>query len=442
MTLELTAIGGYNEVGRQSTAVKVDNDVIIIDLGLHLDQYIKYTEDEEEDINTTSSRGLRKAGAIPDWTSIRDWKKDVRAIILTHAHLDHVGAVPYLARIFGCPIYGSPFTIALLKQLIADKDIDVPNTLIPVDKKVKITDKVTAEFIHMTHSTADSRFVALHTPYGVVSIDNDYKLDPHPTLGHPPDYARLGKLKGNIIAHVGECLYVQNATKTPSEVVARQMLEDVLLTQDFKNRTVFVSTFSSHIARLHTLMEIGKAMGREVVFLGRSMSKYLAAAEEAKILKTPKHVTLLKYGSQIRRFFKQHRDLSSYLVVCTGHMGEKKAALTKLVEGKYPFRFKPDDVVVFSSRTIPVPGIIADRADLQRKLRGAQVRIFDEVHVSGHASREDIRRLIQLIRPEHLVPNHGVPAMTESYIALARELGYDPDKIHNLREGDRIVLAK
>ncbi len=442
MGIELTAIGGYNEVGRQSTAIKIDDDVFIVDLGLHLDQYIKYTEDEEEDITTTSRRGLRKAGAIPDWTSIKDWKKDVKGIILTHAHLDHIGAVPYLAELFDCPVYGSPFTIALLKQLIDDKTMKFENELIPVTKPIQLTEGVKLELIHMTHSTVDCKMVVLHNKHGAVVVDNDFKLDRHPTLGKPPDFAAIERLSGKVVAHVGECLYAPHPSKTPSESVARKMLEEVLLEEDFEGRTVFVSTFSSHIARLSSIIDMGKAMGRKVVFLGRSMAKYLAAAEEANILKLPKHVEVLKYGSQIRKFFKQQKDLSKYLIVCTGHMGEPKAALAKLADGGYPFKFKPDDVVVFSSNVIPMPLIIANRDELVRKLKGQHVRIFDGVHVSGHASKEDLRWLMTTLAAKHLIPNHGTPEMTEAYIDIAREAGIPPSRIHNLREGDRITLVE
>lgn len=441
MTLELTAVGGYNEVGRQSTALKCNDDAIIIDLGLHLEHYIKYTEDEEEDITTTSSRGLRKAGAVPDWTSIKDWKNDVRAIILTHAHLDHVGAVPYIAPFFDCPIYGSPFTIALLKQLIDDKDIDVPNELIPVRGSVTVSDNFTVEFIPTTHSTVDAMMLAIHTPDGIVYCDNDYKLDNHPTIGEPVDMKNLEHLQGKVVAHVAECLYAPEQATTPSESVARMMLQEVLLDHDFRGRAVFVSTFSSHIARLNSIMEIGKAMGRKVVFFGRSMAKYLSAAEEAGILKLPKHVEILKYGAQIKRFFKKQKDLSPFLCVCTGHMGEPKAALSKILDGKYPFKFKPEDVVVLSSRVIPVPNIIANREHLMKKLKSQKLRVFDGVHVSGHASKEDIRLLLQTIKPKKVIPNHGIPKMTEAFIDIAREEGYKSQDILNLREGDRVTLV-
>lgn len=442
MGIELTAIGGYNEVGRQSTAIKIDEEVFIVDLGLHLDHYIKYTEDEEEDITTTSRRGLRKAGAIPDWTSIKDWRKKVRGIILTHAHLDHIGAVPYLAELFDCPVYGSPFTIALLKQLIDDKPMKFESELIKINKITKLTDNVTLELIHMTHSTMDAKMVVLHSKYGTVVVDNDYKIDRHPTLGNPPDFDAIKKLSGNVVAHVAECLYAPHASKTPSESVARKMLEEVLLEEDFEGRAVFVSTFSSHIARLSSIMDMGKAMGRDVVFLGRSMSKYLTAAQEANILKLPKHVQLLKYGSQIKKFFKQQKDLSKYLLVCTGHMGEPKAALSRLADGTFPFKFKPDDVVVLSSNAIPLPLIIANREELLRKLNEQQVRVFDGVHVSGHASKEDLRWLMTTLDAKHVIPNHGIPKMTNAYIDIARDAGIPAERIHNLREGDRITLVE
>ncbi len=440
MTIELTAVGGYNEVGRQCTAIKIDDEVFIIDLGLHLDHYIKYTEDDEEDINTTNARGLRQAGAVPDWRSIKDWKKQVKAIILTHAHLDHIGAVPYLAHMFECPIYGSPFTIELLKELIADKEITIPNPLIKVEKQADITSKVSADFIHMTHSTVDCKLIALHSTHGVVVIDNDYKIDLMPTFGEPPDFERLKALSGKVVAHVSECLYAPHTSSTPSEIVARQMLEQVLLTQDFKNRAIFVSTFSSHIARLMTIMDMGRALNRKVIFLGRSMAKYLKAATNANIIDLPDHVQIIKYGSQIKNFFKKHHDLSKYLVVCTGHMGEQKATLSKLIDGKLLYHFKPADVVILSSRAIPVPSIIAHRQELERKLRLRKVRLFTDVHVSGHASREDIRALITIINSKHLIPNHGDPVMTQAFVELAREVGYLPERIHSLREGDRIKL--
>lgn len=443
MTLELTAIGGYNEVGRQSTAIKVDDEALIIDLGLHLDHYIRYSEDTAEDLTLKSQAPLRKAGAIPDWTSIKDWKKDVKGIALTHAHLDHIGAVPFFARIFKCPIYGSPFTISLLKQLIDDKNFNVPNKLVKVEGMQKISDKISVDFIPMTHSTQGATTLAIHTPDGIVVVDNDYKIDRHPTLGPSPDFEKLKSFKDkDVVAHVAECLYAPNPSHTPSESTARQMLQEVLLEEDFQDRAVFVSTFSSHIARLNTIMEIGKAMGREVVFMGRSMAKYLAAAVEANVLSIPKHVQIVKYGSEIRGFFKQNKDMSKYLMVCTGHMGEPKAALTKLMDGKYPFKFKPDDVVVLSSSVIPVANIIANRKELLRKMKNQHLRVYNDIHVSGHASKEDIRWMMEAIGAKYVIPNHGIPAMTEAYIELARDVGIEPDRIKNLREGDRITLVE
>lgn len=439
MTIELTAVGGYNEVGRQCTAIKVNDEVFIVDMGLHLDHYINYSENEREDIHQRSIRGLRKAGAVPDWTSIKDWRGKVKGIILTHAHLDHIGAVPYMAHLFKCPVYGSPFTMALLKQLLKDKEMRIPNKLVTVKDRVKITDDVTCEFIHMTHSTADSRFIALHTPDGIVTVDNDYKLDKTPMLGPKPNFKRLKELQGKVVCHVAESLYAPHAGKTPSEAVAHQLLEGVLLDAGFQNRTVFVSTFSSHISRLKSLMDIGKAMGRKVVFLGRSMSKYLEAAKQAKIISIPRHVRLIKYSSQIKRFFRKHKDLEKFLIVCTGHMGEPKAALSKLVDGKYPFRFKPDDVVVFSSRVIPVASIVAAREELERKFKDAHVRFYTDVHISGHASSEDIRELLTTIQPRHVVPNHGTPEMTNDFIEIAKDAKIK--FIHNMQEGERVTIV-
>ncbi len=441
MSLEITAVGGFNEIGRQSTAIKIDEQVFIIDLGLHLDHYIRYNEDCAEDLQKKSVSGLRKAGAIPDWSSIRDWKKNVSGIILTHAHLDHIGAVPYLAHLFDCPIYGTPFTIALLKQILLDNNMDLPNELVSFRGSLDVG-AVKVEFIRSTHSTLDTAMVALHTRHGIVVIDNDYKLDNNPTLGLPPDVARLKELQGKVICHIGECLYAPAPAKTPSEQVARQLLEEVLLETNTANRAVFVSAFSSNVARLYSIMHLGQAMGRKVVFLGRSMAKYLLAAQETGLIDIPESVLILKYGSEANSFFKKNKDLSGFLVVCTGHMGEPKAALSKLLDGQYPFKFKQDDIVVLSSKIIPVPHIIANRKDLLRRMHQRRLRVFDEVHVSGHASKEDIRFLLETLSPLHVIPNHGVSHMTHAFIDLAREMAIEPSNIHDLREGDRVTLIK
>jgi len=378
-------------------------------MGIHLESYIKYTEDE--DIIKVEPSELIKVGAIPDITKIEKWKNNVKAIIPTHAHLDHLGAVPYLSNNYDALILGTPFTIAVLKTILRDEGIIIknkirkltPNSVFQLSKNLKI------EFINMTHSTPQTVMAALHTKYGIILYANDFKFDRFPTLGEKPNYKRLKELgKKGVLCLILDSTYSQSYTKTPSESVAKEMLRDVLLGTGNRGKAVFVTTFSSHIARLRSIVECGQKMNRKVVFLGRSLSKYCKASESIGIAKFS-DVEIVKYRNDIKRTSRKicKRGIEKYLVVLTGHQGEPKAALSRIVNGELGFKFNPDDHVVFSCKTIPTPTNIENRRILEEKLKNQHVRIFTDIHVSGHAAREDSRDLIELAKPKHIIPAHG-----------------------------------
>ena len=435
--IEICTVGGYNEVGKNMTAVNVDGEVVIFDMGIHLESYIKYTEDE--DIIKVEPSELIKVGAIPDITKIEKWKNNVKAIIPTHAHLDHLGAVPYLSNNYDALILGTPFTIAVLKTILRDEGIIIknkirkltPNSVFQLSKNLKI------EFINMTHSTPQTVMAALHTKYGIILYANDFKFDRFPTLGEKPNYKRLKELgKKGVLCLILDSTYSQSYTKTPSESVAKEMLRDVLLGTGNRGKAVFVTTFSSHIARLRSIVECGQKMNRKVVFLGRSLSKYCKASESIGIAKFS-DVEIVKYRNDIKRTLAKmrKRGISKYLVVLTGHQGEPKAALSRIANGELGFNFEPDDHVIFSCKTIPTPTNIENRRVLEEKLKKQHVRIFTDIHVSGHAAREDSRDLIELARPKHIIPAHGEHKMTSAMADLALEMGYKPKNIHVMRDG-------
>jgi len=440
--IEICTVGGYDEVGKNMTAVNVDNEVVILDMGIHLESYIKYTEDE--DIIKIEPSELIKVGAVPDVTKIEKWKKNVKAIIPTHAHLDHVGAVPYLSSNYDAPILGTPFTIAVLKTILKDEGIVIknkirkltPNSVFQLSKNLKL------EFINITHSTPHTVMAALHTKYGTILYANDFKFDRFPTLGDKPNYKRLKQLgKKGVLCLILDSTYSQSYTKTPSESVAKEMLRDVLLGTGNRGKAVFVTTFSSHIARLRSIVECGQKMNRKVVFLGRSLSKYCRASESIGIAKFS-DVEIVKYRKDIKRNLAKmrKRGISKYLVVLTGHQGEPKAALSRVANGELGFNFEPDDHVVFSCKTIPTPTNIENRRVLEEKLKKQHVRIFKDIHVSGHAAREDSRDLIGLVRPKHIIPAHGEHKMTNAMADLALEMGYKPKNIHVMRDGQVLKI--
>jgi len=440
--IKICTVGGYDEVGKNMTAVNVDNEVVILDMGIHLESYIKYTEDE--DIIKIEPSELIKVGAVPDVTKIEKWKKNVKAIIPTHAHLDHVGAVPYLSSNYDAPILGTPFTIAVLKTILKDEGIVIknkirkltPNSVFQLSKNLKL------EFINITHSTPHTVMAALHTKYGTILYANDFKFDRFPTLGDKPNYKRLKQLgKKGVLCLILDSTYSQSYTKTPSESVAKEMLRDVLLGTGNRGKAVFVTTFSSHIARLRSIVECGQKMKRKVVFLGRSLSKYCRASESIGIAKFS-DVEIVKYRKDIKRNLAKmrKRGISKYLVVLTGHQGEPKAALSRVANGELGFNFEPDDHVVFSCKTIPTPTNIENRRVLEEKLKKQHVRIFKDIHVSGHAAREDSRDLIGLVRPKHIIPAHGEHKMTNAMADLALEMGYKPKNIHVMRDGQVLKI--
>ena len=442
--IEICAVGGYNEVGKNMTAVRVDDEVVIIDMGLHLDNYIKCTEEEEDDIVEISAHELAKAGAIPNDSVIKDWKDKVKAIVPTHAHLDHVGALIFLSNKYNAPILCTPFTTEVIRAISKDEKIKLKNNIktLNVNSIYWISDKVKIEFINMTHSTPQTVMVAVHTPEGIVLYANDFKFDNHPTLGKKPDYKRLEELgKKGVKVLICDCTRARQPIKTPSELVAREMLRDVMLGVDSRGKAMIVTTFASHLARLKSIIEFGKKMNRKIVFLGRSLAKYTEAGEKIGIVNFSKEVEIVKFGKQIKKKIKKmERDgLEKYLLVVTGHQGEPKSTLAKMINGKIPFKFKSEDHVIFSCTVIPSDINIQNRAEIEKKLREYGVRIFRDIHASGHASREDLRDLLNLVNPENIIPAHGDDEMKEALVDLAIEKGYKKGKtVHMVHDGDKL----
>ncbi|MBI4450474.1 MBL fold metallo-hydrolase [Candidatus Woesearchaeota archaeon] len=444
--MEIVAVGGYGESGKNMTAVRVGNDVVILDMGLHMPNYIQYTEEEVGEGQKLSESELKRVKAIPDDTVIKDWWKDVKAIVVTHAHLDHIGATPYLEHNYKCPIIVTPFSAAVLKTIIRDDRLQFRNEIVPLqpNSTYKVNEKLKIEFIHATHSTPQTIIAAIHTSEGVIVYGNDFKLDNHPTLGKRPNIERLQKLgeSGKVTALILDCLYSRDHRKMPSELIAKEMLRDVLLGVDSRGKAVIVSTFSSHIARLKSIAEFGSQMRRKVIFLGRSIAKYTEAAEEARIADFS-DVEIVKYGSKVKRRLKdlaQKRD--KYLFVMTGHQGEPKALLSRVARRALPFYCKPGDHVVFSCKTIPAEVNQKNRELLEELLKEQGVRIFTDIHVSGHCAREDLRDVITMLKPAHIFPTHGEKPMTDAFLALAAEAGYQPGHtVHVLQTGQRKRIA-
>ncbi|MCK4522140.1 MAG: RNase J family beta-CASP ribonuclease [Nanoarchaeota archaeon] len=441
--IEIHTVGGYNEVGKNCTAINVDGEVVLCDLGLHLESYIKYTDSDEEDIVKITGSKLMEVGAVPDISVINHLKKNVKAIVSTHAHLDHIGAIPYLSNKFDCEILSTPFSTAVLKAILKDERIDLKNPIkaLTVNCSYHLSKNIKLEFINMTHSTPQTVMIAIHTKYGIILYANDFKFDSYPVLGKKPNYERLRELgKKGILALICDSTYAKDARKTSSESVAKEMLKDVLLGTNSRGKLIIMTTFASHLARLKSIIDIGSKLNRKIVFLGRSLAKYVQAGEDVGIVKFSDKVEIVKYGKQIEKRLKSIKDnkRKDYILVVTGHQGEPKAVLSKIVDKKINFNLNPEDHVIFSCKTIPTPTNIENRAFLEKKLREKGIRVFKDIHVSGHAAREDLRDLINLVKPKHIIPAHGNKEMREALADLALEMGYKKENIHLVRDGQKI----
>ncbi len=443
--MKIHSIGGYNEVGKNMTALETGDDVILFDDGLFLPAIVGLSEREK--VHTEKS--MRALGALPDdlYLDKKGLRSKVRALLISHAHLDHVGAIPYQAYRYDADIIGTDFTMEVLNVLMQDSNQAVSNKIVSLKPNqsyiVKGKRNYKVEFLNMTHSTIQSAIIAVHTPEGIVLYANDFKLDNTPVMGEPPNYKRLKELsRMGVKALIVDCLYSNDDRKTPSEKIARGLLEDVFFTTDNHKSGMVVTTFSSHIARLKTISEFGRRLNREVVFLGRSLNKYVSAARNIGKAPFINQISLVTYKKQLERALRKiQKQRQDYLLVCTGHQGEPGSILDRMSKGELPYHLTKEDHIIFSSKTIPTPINEENREHLEKRLKKSQVRIFDNVHVSGHGGREDLRDLIKLTNPAHIIPSHGDHAKLMGGLKLAEEMGYVQNKtVHLMSNGKELKL--
>ncbi len=459
--MEICTVGGFEQVGKNMTAVRVDDDVFIFDAGLYIPGIVELQEDNLMEYThrlqkkgqrnqNFSEKKLREFGVIPNDTVLDKlgWHDKVRAIFISHAHLDHLGGVPYIAKRYpNVPIYGTPFTMQLLKEILDDEHIKLSNKInvIQSDSTHMIKGKSATykvDFIHATHSTIECVFPALHTKEGIFFYALDLKFDNHPTLGNPPSYNLMEAAgKEGVKALVLDSLYSGTEVEPGGEIVAYHLLEEAYSKITSGNTAFFVTTFSSHIERLTNIVKLAKKMApnREIVFLGRSLAKNIEAATKVGLWKF-KGIKTLKYGRQRESFLRKvEKNREKYFVVCTGHQAEENSVLDRIVKGTMPFKFKSGDNLIFSSSVIPVPINIMARERMDNKLRRMGVKIQTNVHVHGHGSREDMRHLVNMTKPQHIIPAHGTLQQETPMIGLATEMGYKFGKTSHLSNDGNVI---
>ncbi len=451
--IRIYTLSGYEGVGKNMTAVGyskdgTDEEIVVIDMGIRLDRVLIH---EDVNIQKFRTEELAKLGAIPD--DRRLIGKNVIAIALSHGHLDHVGAVAKIAPHYpNATIYGTPYTIRVARGEVKSErtskrkekeEFNFVNQFYEVDygERIQISENLTLEFIQITHSIPQSSMVVVYTPDGAVVYACDYKFDHNNPLNEKPDYKRLRKIgREGVKVLIPESTRVAEETKTPSEAVAKMLLEDFFLYEGMESKGLIATTFASHIARLQELIWLANKMDRQAILIGRSLAKYTGIAKQLGLIKM-RGSRVLRSPRTVKKTLEEvSENREKYLLIVTGHQGEPGAVLTKMAEGQL-YDIGKEDTVVFSAGVIPNPLNMAQRYKLETKLRMKGVRMIKDLHVSGHASREDHRYLIKLLSPENIVPAHGDFRMLTYYAELAEEEGYKIGRnVFVSRNGDVIDI--
>jgi len=427
--MKITAVGGYKAVGRNMTGVSLDKKTIALDNGIRLDTLQIYDDDADR-VRKCSEEELVRLDIIPD----ADRLKNVVCQVLSHGHLDHIGALPFNRP--KVPIVSTPYVAEMARSEYKQGNFYG----IEYGQDYEVSNDVTVELVEVTHSIPYASIVVLHTAEGDVVYTGDFRFDDHSQLART-NYKRLRELgNGNVKALIVESTRVRQEGKTFSEDVVRTMLKDVL---EFIDKGLIVTTtFSTHVERLQTIVDQAENSGRTPVILGRSLGKQSKLAQKFDILDLPQGTDVFSKAKAIASALVDiGRKREEYLLIVTGHQGEPNSILSRMVNGVFPFSFEHSDSVIFCARTIPGPLNAASRYILETKLKSFGVKIFDNVHVSGHAAREDHRRMLELLKPEHVIPCHGDMDMRSSYAELAAEEGYRINKdLHILTNGTDIEI--
>ncbi len=354
---------------------------------------------------------------VPDVSFIAERKKDLVGLVITHAHEDHVGAVPYVWREFECPIYTTPFTAAFLRHKVSEMGAGKKPQIIEMQPGTKQDIAPFAiELVELTHSIPEMQAVAITTPKGVVIHTGDWKFDADPLVGPVSDYDALKNYGDkNVLAMVCDSTNVFVEGDSGSEGEVREHL--IAAIRKCEQRVV-VSTFASNFARVKTAIEAAEETGRIVALAGRSLHRVVEAARESGYLSAN-----VEFLSDREIMNIPRKDA---LIICTGCQGEPRAALTRIARGDHPsIRLTPGDTVIYSSRKIP--GNESRINWVHNQLVQKKIEVVTErdhfIHVSGHPAREELKRMYELVRPKIAVPTHGEPRHLHEHCKFARLQG-------------------
>ena len=419
--VRITPIGGLGEIGGNMTVIETQDSAIIIDAGM------SFPDGDMHGIDIL----------VPDFSYLEVIKDKIAGIVITHAHEDHIGAMPYLFKKYQFPIYGTPLPLGLIGSKFDEHGLKKYRSLFrAVEKRKPIRiGEFEIEWIHITHSIVDSSALAIKTEAGVIFHTGDFKIDHTPIDGYPTDLNRIAYYgEQGVLLLLSDSTNSHKAGYTPSEASVGPAFD--MLFSRAKGR-VIMSTFSSNIHRVYQAIQYGLKYGRKISVIGRSMEKNLEIARTLGYIDLPQNI-----------FIEAH-EVAKYadeevLIVTTGSQGETMSALYRMATDEHRhIKIKPSDIVILSAKAIPGnEGSVSNILNFINKA-GAKVyyQDFSEIHTSGHAAQEEQKLMLRLVKPKFFLPVHGEYNHILKHKETAISCGVDEKNIYLMEDGDQIEIA-
>jgi ribonuclease J len=422
MSVRIVFLGGLGEIGRNCFCIEVDGRILVVDCG------IMFPDADMPGIDLV----------LPDFTYLRDNADRVEAVLLTHAHEDHAGGLAFLLRDVSVPIYGSALSLALARNRIDEAGMLDRTEFITVTdgERVRIG-PIDCQFIPVTHSVPHGFAIAFFTPEGTIVHTGDFKLDLTPVDGRHTDLALLGELArrdGGIRLLLSDSTNAERAGFTPSEATVGAAMR--ALFREHADKRFIIASFASHLHRVEQVAQAAIAHGRKVAFVGRSMLQNVSMARERGFIDLPAYAVI--DIEETARYAP-----GDVCIICTGSQGEPMSALSLMAAHEHKYvKVSEDDVVVISAHAIPGNESNVSRVIDSLYRAGAEV-VHDRtspVHVSGHASQEELKFMLSLLSPEWFVPVHGEYRHLVHHAQLAHEVGVPDDNVIVCEDGDVVTI--
>lgn len=420
--LRVIPLGGLGEIGKNMMVLEYGNDIIVIDAGL------MFPGEEMPGVDLL----------FPDISYLLERQQNLRGVVITHGHEDHIGALSYMLSRLTLPVYSTRFTRELITVDLKQRGVKASAGLNVVTPGSKVAlGSFTIELFSVCHSIPDSVGLIIHTPQGIVVHSGDFKIDYTPVVGEPTNFSQLAALGGrDVLLLLSDSTYVELEGYTPSESVVRDTLDRII--SEAKGR-VIVTTFASLVSRIQQVLDVAVKRDRRVFITGRSMKEIVNMALKTGYLAAPAGVLCR---------LDELRDLPHHrvIVLSTGSQGEPTSALVRMAnrDPRSQVQIIPGDTVVISATPIPGNEALVSKTTDSLFRQGARV-IYDklaQVHVHGHGSREELKLLLSLVKPKFFVPVHGEYRHLSLHADLAQSMGIPEDNVFVLENGDVLELGR